>query len=239
MIEKKEEFLRFLNARNLPNEHEKMLFDRANFYIDKIKNIRGIKMIAICNSLSMFATKADSDIDLFIVTDKKMIWYVRFFVTFIFWRAGVWRKWSDIAGNFCLSFFATESALNTENFAISRDIYLYFWTYFLRPIADFDNTYEKFLQKNSWISWDENQISENKKFIKFSGKSRKIYFWHFFINNLIKFFLKRKTFKNYAKMWKPKGVIISDEMLKFHDQDQRENIKKMFENGEKYKKKIV
>lgn len=85
MIEKKEEFLRFLNARNLPNEHEKMLFDRANFYIDKIKNIRGIKMIAICNSLSMFATKADSDIDLFIVTDKKMIWYVRFFVTFIFW----------------------------------------------------------------------------------------------------------------------------------------------------------
>lgn len=43
-------------------------------------------MIAICNSLSMFATKSDSDIDLFIVTDAKMLWYVRFFVTLKFWK---------------------------------------------------------------------------------------------------------------------------------------------------------
>ncbi len=49
-------------------------------------------MIAICNSLSMFATKKDSDIDLFIVSEAKMIWFVRFFVTLIFWKNGVWRK---------------------------------------------------------------------------------------------------------------------------------------------------
>ena len=86
MNEKKEKFLSMIDARKSPNAHEKVLFLRAERYIDKIKNIRGIKMIAICNSLSMFATKPDSDIDLFIVTDKKMLWYVRFFITFYFWR---------------------------------------------------------------------------------------------------------------------------------------------------------
>ena len=49
-------------------------------------------MMAICNSLSMYATHEDSDIDLFIVTKPGMLWFIRFFVTLRFWRLGVWRK---------------------------------------------------------------------------------------------------------------------------------------------------
>lgn len=86
MNKKKEKFLSMIDARQLPNAREKALFLRAERYIDKIKNIRGIKMIAVCNSLSMFATKPDSDIDLFIVSDAKMLWYTRFWITFYFWR---------------------------------------------------------------------------------------------------------------------------------------------------------
>lgn len=92
MIRHKEKFLQFMGGKNSPNEHEKLLFHRAEKYIDKIKNIRGIKMIAICNSLSMFATKPDSDIDIFIITDNRMLWCVRFWVTICFWRLGVWRR---------------------------------------------------------------------------------------------------------------------------------------------------
>lgn len=92
MKEKKQDFLRAFSVKSTPNQHEKMLFQRAEKYIRKIAKIPGIKMVAICNSLSMFATNADSDIDLFIVTERKMIWFVRFFVTLIFWWNGVWRK---------------------------------------------------------------------------------------------------------------------------------------------------
>jgi hypothetical protein len=42
-------------------------------------------MIAIVNSLSMYATHPDSDIDLFIVTRPGMIWFVRFFATLTLW----------------------------------------------------------------------------------------------------------------------------------------------------------
>lgn len=226
-----------MGGKNSPNEHEKQLFERANFYTDKIKNIRGIKMIGIANSLAMYSTSQQSDIDLFIVTEKNMIWYVRFFVTMKFWWLGVWRKNDDIAGNFCLSFFVSENGMKLDKIAISDDIYLYFWVYFLRPVLDFDETYKKFLEKNNWVAIDEITKYDNKKYITFSWKSRKIWFFHRVINDIIKFFLKKKTMKNFEKMGRPAGVIISDDMLKFHDRDQREHIRNNFFNGEKKYKK--
>lgn len=226
-----------MGGKNTPNTHEEQLFARAEKYIDTIKNIRGIKMIGICNSLSMYATNRNSDIDLFIVTEKNMLWYVRFFVTLKFWILGVWRKWDDIAGNFCLSFFVSENALEFEKITISDDIYLYFWIYFLRPILDYDDTYEKFLQKNNWVNIDEIVKYDNKKYIKFSWKSHKIFWFHSILNIFIKFFGEKKTKRNYEKMGRPTGVIISDDMLKFHDKDQRENIRDNFFGGEKRYKK--
>lgn len=126
-----------------------------------------------------------------------MLWYVRFFVTLTLWRHGVWRKNSDIAGNFCLSFFLTEKAMNMQKIALSDDIYLYFWIYFLKPIVNYDETYEKFLQENSWVDLDKNQKQENERWCQIRGRSRGVFFWHYWINNIIRFFLKRKTLKNY------------------------------------------
>lgn len=82
MNEKLADFKYSLNTKDSPNEHEKMLFERAEKYLQKIVDIPGIKMIAVVNSLSMFATKSDSDIDLFVVTHPKMLWFVRVFLTF-------------------------------------------------------------------------------------------------------------------------------------------------------------
>ena len=217
--------------KNAPNFHEKELFLRAQKYIDCIKNIRGIKMIAICNSLSMFATNKDSDIDVLIVTEAKMLWYVRFFVTLTFWRKWVWRKWADIAGNFCLSFFVTEKALDFQKIAIKDDVYLYYWVYFLKPILDYDATYERFLSENLWVEIPESQKQENLTYRKFIWKSRKMHFWHYWLNAVIQFFGERKTRWNWKKMGRPSGVIISSDMLKFHDKDQRENVKNAVKNG--------
>ena len=121
-------------------------------------------MIAVVNSLSMYATHKDSDIDLFIVTQPGMIWFVRFFSTCILWKNRVRRKNEDIAGNFCLSFFITTEALDFSKIAIENDIYLYYWIYFLKPIFEKNNTYEKFLEANIWVQIDEDQKIENQKY---------------------------------------------------------------------------
>lgn len=120
--------------KSVPNEHEKVLTARAEYYVRKITWIPGLRMVAVVNSLSMNATHKDSDIDLFIIAAKHRIWLVRVFTTLTFWFYGVWRKGDDIAMNFCLSFFIEESAMDISRIAIEDDVYLYFWTYCMRPI---------------------------------------------------------------------------------------------------------
>jgi hypothetical protein len=123
-----------LGIKSEPNLHEIHLFKKAQKYIRKLTWIPGIEMIAVCNSLSMYATHADSDIDLCIITSPQMIWFVRVFVTMTLWVHGVWRHGKNVREHFCLSFFLTTDALDLREIMIRDDIYLYFWIYYLKPI---------------------------------------------------------------------------------------------------------
>jgi len=71
--------------------------------------------------------------------------------------------------------------MDFSSFKIDNDIYLYFWIVYFKPIADYSNTYEKFLEKNnSWANFNDYKeiIEENKKFIKYK---RKAWFNNFFL----------------------------------------------------------
>jgi hypothetical protein len=55
--------------------------------------------------------------------------------------------------------------MNFSSFKIENDIYLYFWIIYFKPILDYDNTYNLFLEKNSsWADFSEYKdiIDENK-----------------------------------------------------------------------------
>ncbi len=213
-----------------PNEHEVALIQRGQKYISKLANIPGVEMIAIVNSLSMYATYPESDIDLFIVTKPWMIWFVRFLATLILWTHGVWRRDRDIAGNLCLSFFITTETMDLSHIAIENDIYLYYWIYYMRPIFDKNETYNKFLLANSWVSVDEEQKSKNQVYLINDSTKFASLFWQFWescrsVNTLIRYFLFPRTLRTYEKLWKPEWVIISDQMLKFHDRDRRAEIR--------------
>ncbi len=235
MLQYKKKISNVLWIKSEPNEHEIHLFERGQKYIEKLGEIPGVEMIAIVNSLSMYATHPDSDIDLFIVTKPGMIWFVRFFSTFILWKLGVWRKGEDIAGNLCLSFFITTEAMDLSKIAIENDIYLYYWIYYMKPIVVKNTTYEKLLETNNWIKIDENQKIENMKYIINSRSECNSLFYRFTIsareylwkkiNPIIRFFLFPQTIKSNNKLWNPEWIIISDRMLKFHDQDRRVEIR--------------
>jgi hypothetical protein len=46
------------------------------------------------------------------------------------------------------------------------------------------------------------------------------------INNILKKIFLPKTLKHYEKIWKPYGIIINDNLLKFHNNDIRKKIRK-------------
>lgn len=61
--------------------------------------------------------------------------------------------------------------MDFSKFAIKNDIYLYFWVLYMKPIIDFNDTYNKFLQSNkSWVNIEEYKdiIDENKTYIHIS-----------------------------------------------------------------------
>ena len=162
-------FKKYFKIKEEYSKEEKKYFDKAYKYIKYIKWIPWIKMIWIWNSLAMKSATESSDIDLYIVTDKNAMWFVRIFVTFIFQIFWVRKDEKSHAGRFCLSFFSTIDWMDFWKFKIENDIYLYFRIVYFKPILDYNETYKKFLEINStWANFDDYKgiIEENKKFIK-------------------------------------------------------------------------
>ena len=239
-LEEHKKFIKKLKIKEKPSEIEEEFYKKVKKYLVFIKWIPWLKMVAVGNSISMNCSTKNSDIDLFIVTSPKKMWFVRIVITIIFQILWVRKTPKKHAGRFCLSFFSTTDWMNFWNFALEKDIYLYFWIIYFKPILDFDNTYEKFLEKNSsWADFWEYKdfFEENRKYIKYWNtwfsentlekgkkirKEKSIFdnLWNFLDKILKKIFLK-KTLKNFEKLWKPYGIIINDNMLKFHNNDVR------------------
>ncbi len=181
-----------------------------------------VLLVALCNSRAMGESTENSDIDLFIITKSGKIWTVRFLSTLLTNLLGVRRqnthgliKWTPeyikkTKDKFCLSFFITEDGMNLDIIRIENDIYLNKWIESLLPLVNKDKTLEKFLKANSI-----------EKFSKKEKKQKFPYFAFLRIEKIIKRLWLPKTVKTYERLWKPWWVVISETMLKFHDNDQR------------------
>lgn len=213
------------------SEIEKIYLEKTYKYISFIKWLPWLKMIGIWNSLAMKSAKKSSDIDLFIVTSKNSLWFVRIMTTLFFQIFWVRKTAKNHAWRFCLSFFSTLDWMNFKNFKIENDIYLFYRIVYFKPILDFDETYKFFLEQNSsWADFSNyfDILEENKKFIKFrkNTTNKKENFFIIFLDKLFKKIFLAKTLRHFEKIWKPFWVIIDDNLLKFHNEDLRKEISK-------------
>ncbi len=190
-----------------------------------------ILLVALCNSRAMGEADENSDIDLFIIAKKGNLWTVRFIVTALTSMLGVRRrnthglqKWTSeyikrTKDRFCLSFFITEEAVNFENIRLQpNDPYLDRWIYTLIPLVNKNHTYEHFMEAN-WV--EPTNTFTHSSWQLFWQKLGNIFWFFTLLENLIKKLWLPKTLKTYEKLGKPWWVVISDTMLKFHDQDVR------------------
>lgn len=187
-------------------------------------------MAAVCNNLAFGKVNIGSDIDLFIVADKGRLFTVRTFITFLFHFFGVRRHGNKIAERFCLSFFIDDSALNLENMAIDKDIYLAFWIKSILPLID-DGVSREFVLANDWaceyfersedFRIDESRVAYEKSFI---GRFFEILldgvFGNFIENQLCKWQQKRACAKMEIAQ-DSASLLVNDHVLKFHNIDRR------------------
>lgn len=210
-----------------------------------IKIIPFVKMIAACNTMAIHDIKPTSDIDVFIIVKSGRIWITRFLITSLVGLMGQWRHKDSIANKICLSFYTTDDNLNFESLAKKPyDIYLMYWIALVVPLLD-RGSYHKFMNENNWIRKYLPNLYNFKPIIY----ERKVSIGGFsdLINKMFERILSRrlgdiieknirkiqknKMEKNYFSVAKKNDtdVIISDQMLKFHEVDKRVEFREKFE----------
>ncbi len=182
-----------------------------------------LRLVAVGNTLAMGWPEKNSDIDLLVVAPRNRLFTTRFFLTFWSQIFGMRRHGRKIAGRFCLSFFLAENSLDLEKLKIAdEDIYLAFWAATLIPIRG-DST--EFFAANNWIR----KYFPNLKLKTTTRTFRRKNFCEKFLDGKFGNFVERILRKwqlARASRKKPHSakntVVISDEILKFHESDQRE-----------------
>ena len=207
-------------------------------YLQEIKRLKStlqsipfIEQIFLCNSISFNALDENSDIDLFIITQPWRIRSVKFRSMLLFTLKGAKRFWKKSRKKICLSFFITSDSQNLYPISLpSLDIYL---VLIYQPDETANNS---FFENNKWVKWILPNYQEKQTIslwinpFSWNTKFKNIMetLWNWLLWNIFESIVKhiQKALIRLKIMFNPiwnKDVIVSDTMLKFH-QDIREKI---------------
>ena len=216
-------------------------WNRTKLYGQYMRAVPFVRMIAVCNNLAYDNPNQDSDIDLFIAIEKDRLWLARFLITLILQFFGVRRHGNKITGRFCLSFFVTTNRLNMEELQIKpEDPYLAYWTKMVSPIYGRE-TYEKFKTENErWLSekyglkfsdsdLKHMYVAEESGLKRFFEWMMKGWFGNL-LEGLLKKTLKKRTLRKMKLLGPEADIIVSDDMLKFHNHDRRKEYYERWKN---------
>lgn len=224
-------------------------WDRKSEYMDEylqeIKRLKTIfqsipfvQQIFLCNSISFNALDKNSDIDLFIIAEPGRIRTVKFRSMILFTLKWAKRFWKKTRKKICLSFFITSDSQNLYPISLqSLDIYLAYRIAHLvliyQPDEELNNS---FFESNKWVKWILPNYQEKQTIslwinpFSWNTKFKNIMetLWDWFLWNIFEWMVKytQKAVIRLKRIRDPvwnKDVIISDSMLKFH-QDIREKV---------------
>lgn len=206
-------------------------WNRTKLYGHYMRSIPFVRMIAVCNNLAYDNSGEQSDIDLFIVVRPGRMWLARFLMTVVLHFFGVRRYADKIAGRFCLSFFVTSNQMDMSQFELKpEDPYLAYWTKNLKPIFG-SLAYRDFRDKNQeWLSTYGLHFDESFRKHMYhyeDGPLKKGAEWLLggfagdLLEKLLKATLKKKTLRSMQNLGPEANVIVTDEILKFHNKDRR------------------
>ncbi len=182
-----------------------------------IRKIPEITDVLLVNSFSLGALKPTSDIDIIVICEPRLIWWARLKLTIALERAHLRRKPGNIEEHICLSFFVTTNALSMESLAIDNDIYLRYWSANALPL--FGRHRSNWLKENQWLQAFLPHLhlqAQPKKLTK------RISLLSYLANSLVRIPMYQRSKTKAAKLGIESSIVVSDQILKFHNQDRRQ-----------------
>ncbi len=181
------------------------------------QKIPEITDVLLVNSFSLGALKPTSDIDIVVICEPKLIWWARLKLTIALERAHLRRKPGNVEEHICLSFFVTNDHLSMESIAITDDLYLRFWSANATPL--FGRHRSNWLKQNQWLQAFLPHLplqAQPKKI------NRTVSPFSYLANNLVRIPMYKRSKAKAAKLGKDSSIVVSDQMLKFHNEDRRQ-----------------
>lgn len=226
-----------LKVRTDKELRAKKLIRKARRYAKYMQCLPFVRTIALCNSLSFYSAEKDSDIDLFIITEKNRLFISRIYTLIFAQLLGIRRYRKNVSGRFCFSFIISKDEMNIEKIKNEEDIYLTFWLRLMRPMIG-QKTYREFIEANEWIKEQFHYEIDQKKYLLEESarmlKIQKFLEWPLksWLGNLIEKILgswqKKRSNKKKTKLEDSSGIIVSDTMLKFHNVDMRKKYQQLW-----------
>lgn len=182
------------------------------------KKIPEITDIFLVNSYALGALKPSSDIDLLVVTHPRLLWLARLKLTFALEKAGLRRKPGQVEDRFCLSFFVTSDALDMSHIALEKDVYLAYWTARVQSLLQVSTT--AWTHQNRWLT----PLFPNRKTQSLTTASNhSVPFMpvRSLLNHLVRLPMKARSEAKARTLGAESSIVISDQMLKFHNFDRR------------------
>lgn len=189
-----------------------------------------VQAVWLANSVAWGNASEQSDTDLIIITTPNRIWTARFFTTacmrILRQRPGE----QDHAKAICLSFYMTADHLNLKPYKIgTHDIHFSFWVTQVYPLYDPQNIYARYQKSNAWV---HGVFANNPWLIPIPRRNIRISWLQRALKHCLELlpgerilqWLQWRWLSNHlkilAKTQDPR-VIITNTLLKFHDNDNR------------------
>lgn len=195
-----------------------------------LASVPSVQSIMLCNNIGILNSSEESDIDLLLIVKDGQLWTTRFLLLFLTELLGVRIHGENAKDKLCLSFYLSDEHLDLKSMALPEgDIYLNYWLQTILPVYD-RNYYLNFFNLNS-------QLADNKKAHLPNIYSRyrlsQIYFLRPLFGCILwvlKYFSSAIQRYQWNKMSSQKRslasgvgteIILTHQMLKFHDNDRR------------------
>ena len=111
-----------------------------------------VRNLSVINSLAMGTADTDSDIDFFVITSPRRLYFVRSVIIVLFRSLGVYKTRQKIKDRFCFGFYTTSDNLQFESLLLKpADPYFVFWLASMRPVFG-SQVYWQLMQNNQWLT---------------------------------------------------------------------------------------
>jgi predicted nucleotidyltransferase len=218
------DFVELINLRQEKGRESIRRYRRVIKYAKLLISIPYIKAIFLAGS-SSFSTgnaKKSSDIDIFIVTDPKRMWFARFCLTIITQILGIRRVGELEENRFCLNHYITANNLERQDHTLyAAQLY----SDYIAIGADSQVLLQKFWQANPWREDYLRQAVSREYPILSQLKPYPIKYWvekffnHFsidFWNSLAKTIQRQKINSNAIQSNSHNRIQVDDQELEFH-----------------------